>query len=871
MTRTIDSDQSPLRYRSELFRLDLVRITTYSDRVAETVDTRFYFARQPVIFDWNNEGTDREFWPMLKAIGPLATSINHLPSPEDSELLRKPLEITLSNEPYGASATRLIETLRDGHILENATIEWTQLLLDARPTTVRIDQTALTGDEHTFWYRGRINRVGPITNETITLHCETEIPAPVFLKALDKTKNDPRDYGRELPIVYGEAKRVKAVGYEVGWVTTLAEDISDTHTGNTGFTDLSGISGSGNLVRIESEEVLVTYVSDLVGNITARAQSGTTAVAHKAGAVAIEMITTAVFVVAGHEVDWIDYIYVKNPLNGELVRVTTGYSQYQADTGTISGETVATVKFTQAQFRTMIESLFPEVTSDVTDSVSTQPDFEQTGVETIKIPMSSRTVADPATNAPWGFASDPPTNHSAASLTTSPAGFRCDASSTADGACYAWFPTGSVPASGRTVVRYRVVTVFNALGGGSYAGTRCKISYDFCNQGWAGTLHTSNTGSLELGVTKATSPWETPTADTYTIVDFEISSWSQTADGVCYWITPSGAGTWSSLGNYFFIYITQSYIEVEVKPNPLNRSTDAAISVDVDVLAASMGYAIEIYADIAGYKAPSASPVYKEDAGFAMTRPCDIMRHWIEEIGGASIHTSSYDDCDTNLGGNAAEWGFDARTLGLTWEERLARMAFEARATLVPEETSSGTEWKMLTALSTYAFPAASGSVTEWDRGGFAEADQDLRFVHASRFTFSYAPNWSRGDGEEAFTQVVVANEDTNDLTVPSTADFATAADRIGKYEAEPVGLRAIQDEVTAEEIAGYYCHERIRIPVGLFAITGVPWWEAYDLEVGDIIEVTPPWASSAVKCRVIEYVKDSATEQIELRLVEIE
>jgi hypothetical protein len=56
VTRTIDSQQSPLRYRSELVRLDLVKLITYSDRAASppTVDTTFYFARQPVLFDWNN-------------------------------------------------------------------------------------------------------------------------------------------------------------------------------------------------------------------------------------------------------------------------------------------------------------------------------------------------------------------------------------------------------------------------------------------------------------------------------------------------------------------------------------------------------------------------------------------------------------------------------------------------------------------------------------------------------------------------------------------------------------------------------------------------------------------------------------------------
>jgi hypothetical protein len=233
------------------------------------------------------------------------------------------------------------------------------------------------------------------------------------------------------------------------------------------------------------------------------------------------------------------------------------------------------------------------------------------------------------------------------------------------------------------------------------------------------------------------------------------------------------------------------------------------------------------------------------------------------------VDGASYEACNTNLGSDA--WAFDARTLGLNWEDVLSRMAFEARATLVPEERSYGTAWKMLTALSTYAYPDASVSVTEWDPGGFVEAAQDVTYAHASRFSFRYAPDWSRGDGEEAFTQIVVANEDTNDLTTPSTADFQAAADKLGSIDAEPEAFRCIQVEATAEEIAGYYCHERIRVPVRLFAISGVPWWESFKLEVGDIVNVTEPWGSSAIKCRILEYVKDPSTEQIELRMVEVE
>ena len=43
-SRTLDSSQDPLWVRSHLTPLNLVKLTTYTDRIAETVDETFYFA-----------------------------------------------------------------------------------------------------------------------------------------------------------------------------------------------------------------------------------------------------------------------------------------------------------------------------------------------------------------------------------------------------------------------------------------------------------------------------------------------------------------------------------------------------------------------------------------------------------------------------------------------------------------------------------------------------------------------------------------------------------------------------------------------------------------------------------------------------------
>jgi hypothetical protein len=467
MTRTLDSQQGPLWVRSELTRLDLVHLITYDDRANDAEGQHFYFAKQPVEFNYDTDGVV-DFWPLLKELGPLSTSINHLPSPDTPGLLRKPWSFTLSNEPWfgppeithtlvtsgtdnanqtsyttasiqptgdrtllaavyianslgidpvtptlsgngltwtlvdtaiggdagdsreritvfrasGSSptsgvltidcgaqtqdaagwsvhefegtdtttdngvvqansghgdvvntftvtlspfadsmnptfgafcrdtnvnsiaagsgfeeivnfenlysgqmmvelkytsdtsvdasspngadwggvavelasmpreATRLINALRGRYTLENARVEWTQVALSERPTTSRIDLTALTGDEHTFIYRGRVRRVGPITNDSITIECDMDMPDMTWVRSSDATETDPDHVGVRVAKVVGEAKKVACVNWDVGFISTLAVAVSSsaeslelsdaTGFGNTGSGTLGG-------------------------------------------------------------------------------------------------------------------------------------------------------------------------------------------------------------------------------------------------------------------------------------------------------------------------------------------------------------------------------------------------------------------------------------------------------------------------------------------------------------------------------------------------------------------------------------------------------------------------------------------------------
>ena len=47
-------------------------------------------------------------------------------------------------------------------------------------------------------------------------------------------------------------------------------------------------------------------------------------------------------------------------------------------------------------------------------------------------------------------------------------------------------------------------------------------------------------------------------------------------------------------------------------------------------------------------------------------------------------------------------------------------------------------------------------------------------------------------------------------------------------------------------------------------------WVDAYTLERGDLVKVTPPWETSARTCRVVGYVRRFDDEMANLVLVEI-
>jgi hypothetical protein len=266
-------------------------------------------------------------------------------------------------------------------------------------------------------------------------------------------------------------------------------------------------------------------------------------------------------------------------------------------------------------------------------------------------------------------------------------------------------------------------------------------------------------------------------------------------------------------------------------------------------------------------QAASDASEYDAAAGAMIEKPADVFRHWCNAVGGVTVDETSFAAALTNLGSDKLAVDMRQLTPG-GWRAGAAGLGYHSRANLVPKETSSGTVYALYTAESDYDWTVYDRVLTVWQTFGEAGpmgSELYTRFV--AYYGFDAALN---AESENAFGSVIRGDEDDNDLTVPSTADFQAAADKYGTSEAKVFFFPGIEDDATAKDVLGYYAHESIRAP-RVFLFEGCVWWEIYDLEEDDLIQFTHPWSGATVKARVLGYTKRFGSEVNALRCLEVE
>jgi len=116
-----------------------------------------------------------------------------------------------------------------------------------------------------------------------------------------------------LPQVYGEAYRVPFRAVDIGWYSTLVEDITDVQT-TIEITNADDFAASGT-VQIGSEKITYTGVSSNQLTGCTRGASSTTAVTHDAGASVVKSIESSAdyfYYIIGHAVNAINAVYMSN-------------------------------------------------------------------------------------------------------------------------------------------------------------------------------------------------------------------------------------------------------------------------------------------------------------------------------------------------------------------------------------------------------------------------------------------------------------------------------------------------------------------------------------------------------------------------------
>lgn len=977
--RTLAATTQERAARALLAPVSLVRLTTWADRAAATVDRRFYFSQGPgARFQWAGDSAANHH-PLVAAISDLEVAVPHLPSGLPQDLPDKPLRIDLANLDF--EGERLAKVLRD-HTLENATVELAQVLLDRQDAAPFQD---LTAEDSIVLYRGRVRRWGPISDQRVPLACTFEFPSIEWRVATDASQVDPLDRGRRYPRPYGAAPRVPAIGRIVGWVTTLAEKLGTGTITTLEVSDATGLPTTGRaLVGTEVFTWSGKTGNELTG--VSRGVGGSFQAFHAAGEALVEVTDAATYSLSGVAASAIGDVFVRNPFNGEVVRVTTSFTKTPGDT-TVDGVPTAILEFTAAELEELVAELSQstEVTEDVvetltsvqkpvylrrydgstlenhwadwasvdgvTDDEGRQIDSSETMVfgfyqvtltdegQRVEValrrqsgsgdyfvylqPTSSRTDANAVQIATGTLSSgtalqsidvteaDLPERayhylriETDGNLTikvhdvqrrignaiTETAATRIDAATFSS-------PLGASEIDARAYVHDGAQTT---AGNSNTSGGGREIRVDLDDGIPADTdwiivkVHGGYGSSGQSGTTPTyTDAWD-ERMELRLLDEYLSPSWSRRLMVLHGGFNPSAAGG-DDEAEYVFHFdprlaeggsamgakaiawrptdrgLNHYLSEIEV----IYVTVQAPAAPSVEVASANVGYGLRFFSDVDGPLAPAATPLYKAGTGSLIKAPADVLRHLIEEVGDGAIDSDSYDDLYDALQVSSVPIDFagDLRPLGLTWREVAARVAYEAGCNLVPAETDTETVWKMLAPDADGDFPASVATITEWEPGGFVELGRDVEAELLTRLLYLYDldPSVEAG-GDGAFRGALRASPVSadHDLASPTAAEIEAVEDTLGRLDAaEPRFYHLLRTAADAGFIAGRELSDRLRIP-RLVAMSGVPWWQGYALEWGDIVQATPPWESTALKLRLIGVTKRFDDELVDLVSVEV-
>ncbi|MCK5641026.1 MAG: hypothetical protein KAJ19_09525, partial [Gammaproteobacteria bacterium] len=217
MALVLEAEQNSLIAQAGLTIITLVKLTTYADTLSKSVPVRHYFSDKPVIYDYDNLGTDREFWPVVASFSDFTRSFQHVPSADDMRPYRDSLRVNFSNQEF--QGRRLINLLRDENLL-GADIELSEIAvpsMDSYP----VDLTAKTGTEHTVHFAGYIRTVDDVSQSVFTLSCEVRMPSNDLIWGLSRLAAGAAASAARPARRYKNVRLPIGYGYDAGWESVM--------------------------------------------------------------------------------------------------------------------------------------------------------------------------------------------------------------------------------------------------------------------------------------------------------------------------------------------------------------------------------------------------------------------------------------------------------------------------------------------------------------------------------------------------------------------------------------------------------------------------------------------------------------------------
>lgn len=691
---SVDAGQATLASKATIRQVVLVRIRTFTDYAAETVDETFYLSTLPVFYQWTAP-TPVQFEPLIREVSPIIRGIPHIP---DGQTL----------------------ATRDGLVLELDATEragsslWVRMqakqLVGARVdvATLLVEESRWSGDDWvdlsdlgavaTVRWRGEVTSVPEYEWEsgTFTLACDTLEPVLDWPYARDPLTNDPRDTGKRYPIPFGVARSVDLVGREVGHATTLVAAVPDTGTASWSISDGSGFPTSGTgLVKAGDEIVLVNFATSTPTTlaISARAQDGTTAEAHPIGATIVELVREARFVLSAVELQAISALYWQLS-DGQRVRLPADAYGFNPGCDALeAGRSLGVVSFDREQLAGALAYV---------QEVTQQAEYQLGENSIVRLPWTGYGAGNAA--ATGGSGAD----DSDWSVSGTTGLFGTYSAGVLEYGVGYTIDTGF---DDQVVIRFRPV-FDNELT--SQGATPTNLRYSVPTETLSGSTITSSGTHAVRTYTGGSTPsreltpgeWITPSvAGVWTVADMVASGIGDGVRCVMHLRQDSGGGA----GSDALVYMASSYWEIEVEPPPVVRTRGAGV-----FSAWSVGNGLRLVADCNGL-------VLRSSESAVSSLPFSTTTGWTAVDCSLSVQTVETRQCIRLDSADDVDVGMRFNGLNANWSASGASISFEVYVSSADKDDLDGSagvaiEMRLISTGgdTTYGFGPADVIDDEW-------------------------------------------------------------------------------------------------------------------------------------------------------------